>query len=106
MPPFAQMNAFRMEPEHFAAYVGLTVAFLFVAWIVDKPKRPLGTSLILWGIQVVILSCGYALIGVPTLAFVTPALTKIGFLLALGGVAWSLLAVCPNMSPTKETDDV
>lgn len=106
VPLFAQMNGFRMEPENFFVYVGFTLAFLFLAWLLDKRTRPLGTSLVLWGIMVVILACGYGLIGVPTVMMLTPALAKIGFLLVLGGVVWSLLGSCPNPPASKEADHV
>lgn len=106
LPVLAQMQAFRMEPEHFAAYAGLTMAFLFLVWLTDTSARPLGTTLILWGLLVVIFSCGYGLIGIPTMMLLTPALMKIGFLLVLGGLAWSLLAACPGRSEKKEADHV
>ena len=95
-----------MQPEHVATYIAFTVGFLFLAWFLNMRTRPLGTTLILWGILVVILASGYALIGVPAVMMVTPALTKIGFVLVLGGVAWSLLATCPNPTATKEADHV
>lgn len=103
---FAQMTPFRLEPEHVVIYVVFTLAFLFLAWLLDKRTTPLGTRLILWGVLLVVLSCGYGLIGVPTVMMLTPALVKIGFLLVLGGVAWSLLAGCPVPSATKEADHV
>ena len=54
-----------------------------------------------------ILSCGYALLGAPPMMMVTPALTKIGFLLVLGGLAWSLLgSCCPNQPASKVADHV
>ncbi len=105
-PLLAQMNAFEMRPEHFASYVGLTMAFLFLVWLTDTRARPLGTTLILWGLLVVIFSCGYGLIGIPTMMLLTPALMKIGFLLVLGGLAWSLLTACPGRSEKKEADHV
>lgn len=104
MPLFAQMDEFRMHPEHVFTYVSFTIGVLFLAWLVDARTRPLGTTFILWGILVVILSCGYGLIGIPTALMMTPALTKIGFLLVLGGIAWSLLAACPSPKATKEAD--
>jgi len=100
MPP-------QVQPEHLAAYVALTLGFLFIGWLVNKSTRTTGTNLILLGILVVILACGYAIIGHPALMLVTPALTKIGFLLVLGGLACSLLAACPVPQPaTKEADHV
>ena len=90
------------QPEHYAAYIAFTLAFLFFIWLLGRRTRPLGTNFILWGILAVILSSGYGLIGVPSLMIVTPALTRIGFLLVLGGVAWSLLAP----SATKEANHV
>ena len=102
----AQMNAFDLRSEHVTAYVFITLGFLVLAWIIKKWTHPLGTCLILWGILVTILSCGYGLIGVPTVMMLAPALAKIGFLLVLGGVAWSLLAVCAHSTATKEADHV
>ena len=93
-----------VQPEHYAAYIVFTLAFLVFIWLLNRWTRPLGTNLVLWGILAVVLSCGYGLIGAPSLMIVTPALTKIGFLLVLGGVAWSLLASCPIPTATKEAD--
>jgi hypothetical protein len=95
-----------VQPEHVALYIVFTLVFFFFVWLLNRWPRPLGTNLVLWGILTVILSCGYGLIGVPSLMIVTPALTKIGFLLVLGGVAWSLLAACPSSSATKEASHV
>jgi hypothetical protein len=100
------MDAFRMQPEHVFAYFGVTMAFLFLLWLTDTSSRPLGTTLILWGLLVVIASCGYGLIGVPTMMVLTPALMKLGFLLVLGGLAWSLLTACPKPSESEEADHV
>ena len=106
--PCCQMgNALDVRPEHVFGYIAFTVVFLLVAWLVHFRAVPLGTSLVFWGVLVVVLSCGYALLGVPPMMLVTPALTKIGFLLVLGGVAWSLLrACCPNQPANKEADHV
>lgn len=109
MPPehlIAQMTPFRLEPEHVVTYVLFTLAFLFLAWLLEKRSRPLGTSLILWGVLLVVLSCGYGLIGLPTVMMLTPALAKVGMMLVLGGTAWSLLAACPTPTATKETEHV
>jgi len=94
------------QPEDFVAYIAFTAGFLFLLWLLSRGTRPLGSSLILWGILVVILSCGYGLIGVPSMTVLTAALIKIGFLLVLGGVACSLLAACPNPTPNREADHV
>ena len=100
-------NAFDVRPEHVLGYIAFTVVFLLVAGFVHFRAPPLGISLVFWGVLVVVLSCGYALLSVPALMMVTPALTKIGFLLVLGGVAWSLLgACCPNQPASKEADHV
>jgi heme A synthase len=96
----------QMTPEHVFSFIALTFVFLLVAWLLALRARPLGANLIWWGILVVILSCGYAMIGVPSMMTVTPALTRIGFLLVLGGVAWSLLASSPKQSANKETNHV
>jgi len=101
------MNAFEVAPGHVFGYIAFTVVFLLVAGLVQLRALPLGASLVFWGILVVILSCGYALLGVPSMILVTPALTKIGFLLVLGGVVWSLLgSCCPNRPANKEADHV
>ena len=103
----AQMNAFDVMPGHVFGYIAFTVVFLLVAGLVHFRAPPLGTSLVFWGILVVILSCGYSLLGVPTMMMVTPALTKIGFLLVLGGVVWSVFGTCcPNQPVSKEADHV
>ncbi len=94
------------QPEDFVAYIAFTAGFLVLLWLINRGTRPLGSSLILWGILVVILSCGYGLIGVPSMAVLTAALMKIGFLLVLGGVAWSLLAACAHSPAIKEVDHV
>ena len=93
-----------VPPEHFAAYVIFTLGFLFFCWFFDKGSRPLGARLVLWGVLTVILSCGYGLIGAAALMIVTPALTKIGFLLVLGGVVASVLGACPNATAAKEAN--
>ena len=97
MPPMP--NAFEVRPEHVFGYIAFTVVFLLVAWLVHFQAPPLGTSLVFWGVLVVVLSCGYGLLGVPAMMLVTPALTKIGFLLVLGSVAWSLLGLAAHTSP-------
>lgn len=101
---FAQMPGLEtLRPENVIAYILMTLAFLFVLWLVDHRTRPLGSTFVLWGILVVILSCGYGLIGIPTLVTITPTLSKIGFLMVLGGMAWTFLV--PPSSP-KESDHV
>lgn len=102
----AQLPSFRLEPEHIVTYVLFTLAFLFLAWLLDKRTRPIGTSLILWGVLLVVLACGYGLIGVPTVMMLTPALAKVGMMLVLGGTAWSLLAACPASTAAKEAEHV
>jgi hypothetical protein len=103
----AQMpNAFNASPENVFGYVALTIVFLLLAWLVQRRALPLGTGFVFWGVLVVILSCGYALLGAPPMMMVTPALTKIGFVLVLGGVAWSLLASGPTQPASKEADHV
>ena len=105
--PSQMSNAFDVRPEHVFGYIAFTVVFLLVAGLVHFRAPPLGTSLVFWGILVVILSCGYALLGVPQMTMVTPALTKIGFLLVLGGVCSSLLgSCCPTPPASKEVDHV
>ena len=94
------------RPEHIAIYIVFTLACLVFVWLINKWSRPLGTNLVLWGILVVVLSCGYGLIGAPSLMIVTPALSKIGFLLVLGGVVCSLLAACPTTPASKEVNHV
>jgi hypothetical protein len=99
------MNGVDMRPEYFFLYVAFSLAFLFFAWILTRGTRPLGSNLVLLGILVLILACGYGLIGIPTMMLVTPTLSKTGFLIVLGGLTWSLLVACPG--PTaKETDHV
>lgn len=106
--PFAQISPFEMRPEHVMTYIGLTSVFLFAIWLYDTKTRPLGTTLIVWGILVATLAGGYALIAVPTMMVFTPALTKIGFILVLGGIAWSLLLAPANpvATPDKESNHV
>ena len=105
---FGQMSTFQTRPEHVMTYIGLTLVFLFTVWLFDTKTRPLGSTLIVWGILVATLAGGYALIGVPTMMMVVPALTKIGFMLVLGGVAWSLLLAPAilTVTPVKESDHV
>lgn len=95
-----------VRPEEYVAYVVFSLAFLAFVWLLNRWTLPLGTNLVLWGILVAILSCGYGIIGVPSLMVVTAALTKIGFLLVLGGVAWSLLPAYPGTAATKEANHV
>ena len=106
MPPqllIAQMDPFRMQPEHVIAYVCCTCVFLFLVWLVDT-RRPPGTTFVLWGILLVVLSCGYALIGIPTTVMVIPALQKTGVLLVLAGIAQSLIHSVPASARDKELD--
>ena len=101
---FAQTDLMRLQPEHFFLYVAFTLGFLVLAWLVHGRGYKLGTTFIMWGILAVILSCGYGLVGVPTVMLVTPALTRVGFVLVLGGVTWSLLNTSPAAPVAKETD--
>jgi hypothetical protein len=103
MPLLAQMQMFRMEPEHVIAYICFTLFFLFLVWLVDT-GRPDGRTYVLWGILLMMLSCGYGLIGIPTTAIVTVALQKVSFLLVLGGIAVSLLPA-PETTPAKKEAD-
>ena len=106
MPPrllIAQIAPFPMRPEHVIAYICCTCVFLFLVWLVDT-RRPPGTTFVLWGILLVVLSCGYALIGIPTTVMVTPTLQKTGVLLVLAGVAQSLICSLPPSARDKEPD--
>ena len=91
MLAFAQMDTFRMRPESLLTYVALTVIFLFLMWLTDARSRPLGATLIIWGILVAVLASGYAILGDPAVVVAIPNLMKIGFLLVLGGLAWCVL---------------
>ena len=104
--PFVQFDSSGMRPESMFTFIAFTAGFLLVAWLVNKRSRPLGVSLIMWGIMVEILAVGYGMISVPSVVLVTPALTKIGFLLVLGGIAASLFASCPVPPEHKEADHV
>jgi hypothetical protein len=84
----------------------MTLVFLFALWLIDHRSRPLGSIFVLWGILVVILSCGYGMIGIPTLITIIPTLSKIGFLMVLGGMVWTFLAQGSSSSSTKESDHV
>jgi hypothetical protein len=95
-----------VRPENVVGYVAFSLAFLFLTWLLINHTRPLGINLILLGIMVVMLSCGYGVIGIPTIMPFTLALSKIGFLLVLGGLACSLLVTCPNPTAAKEADHV
>ena len=106
VPLLAQMNAFNFESGQFFLYLALTIGFLGLVWFLNKWTRPLGVNLILWGILTEVFSLGYGMIAVPTVVMVTPVLTKIGFLLVLGGVAWCLLAAYPNPPASREADHV
>ncbi len=105
MPLLAQIPMFRMEPEHVIAYISFTLFFLFMVWLVDT-GRPDGRTYVLWGILLMMLSCGYGLIGIPTTAIATTALQKVSFLLVLGGMAVSLLSASPTTPTKKEADHV
>ncbi len=105
MPLLAQMPMFQMQPEHVIAYISFTLFFLFMVWLVDT-GRPDGRTYVLWGILLMMLSCGYGLIGIPTSAIATAALQKISFLLVLGGIAVSLLSAPATDSSKKEADHV
>jgi len=106
MLQFAVLSESRLRPEDVFTYMAFTLGFVFLVWLVDNRKRPLGTTFVLWGILVVVLSCGYGLIGDPTAMIITPGLAKIGFLLVLGGIAWSFLPPCPSLPATKEVEHV
>lgn len=103
MPLLSQIPMFRMEPEHVIAYISFTLFFLFMVWLVDT-GRPDGRTYVLWGILLMMLSCGYGLIGIPTAAIATASLQKVSFLLVLGGIAVSLLPSSSATSSKKETD--
>ena len=105
IPLLAQMPMFQMQPEHVIAYISFTLFFLFMVWLVDT-GRPDGRTYVLWGILLMMLSCGYGLIGIPTATIATAALQKVSFLLVLGGIAVSLFPA-PTTTPTqKEADHV
>ena len=106
IPLLAQMNAFDAGPGDVLLYLAFTFGFLAIVWFLNKWTRPLGVNLILWGILTIMLSMGYGLIGLPSVMVAIPALTRIGFLLVLGGVAWSLLSAYPNPLVSKEADHV
>lgn len=103
MSLFAQMDSFRTGPEHVIAYVCCTSAFLFLAWLVDS-RRPPGITFVLWGILLVILSCGYALIGIPTTIMATPAVQKTGVLLVLAGIAQSVFSSKPHSGTDRVSE--
>ena len=106
VPLFAQMNAFNFEPGQFFLYLAFTIGLLGLVWFLNKWTRPLGVNLILWGILTEVFSLGYGMIAVPTAMMVTPVLSKIGFLLVLGGVASCLFASFPDPPGSKEADHV
>jgi FtsH-binding integral membrane protein len=99
-----------LDPERmlvgYLPFVGCTLAFLLVFLLVNKQPRPLASRFVVWGIWVVILSVGYALIGAPALTPLTSVLARTGFLLVLGGLAASLLARGAAGAETQETDRV
>jgi uncharacterized membrane protein len=101
--PLAQVE---MRPENVLSFVGFTFVFLLVLWLADDRNRALKEKLILWGIFVEILAIGYGLIGVPGVIIATPALTRIGFLLVIGGVAASFLSNDPAPTANKEANHV
>jgi len=105
-PPFVQFDSSGLRPESMFTFMAVTLGFLLMIWLVNQRTRPVGTTLILLGVFVEILAVGYGMIGVPSVMMVIPALTKIGFLLVVGGVASSLLAACPVLPERKETDHV
>ena len=105
--PFVQFEMSQsMRVESMFSFVGFTLVFLLVTWLVDDRRRSLGTKLILWGIFVEILAVGYGMAGNPAVIMVTPALTKIGFLLVLGGVGSSLLTAGSVSPESKDADHV
>ena len=105
MPLLAQMPMFRMEEGHVIAYISFTLFFLFLVWLVDT-GRPDGRTYVLWGILLMMLSCGYGLIETPTTAIVTSGLQKVSVVLVLGGIAVSLLSAPSAPSVKKESDHV
>lgn len=105
--PFVQFEmSQQMRVESTYAFVIFTFVFLAVIGLMNLRSRPLGTNLVLWGIFVEILAVGYVMAGNPAVVMVTPALTKIGLLLVLGGVASSLLSAGPVPAASKEADHV
>jgi len=104
--PLAQMGTFRTDPVHIAVYVGLALTFLFLVWLTDQPSRPFGTTLVLWGLLVIVFSCGYSLLATPLVMAVTPELIKVGFLLILGGITLSALTTVSPRSNAKDADHV
>ena len=105
MPLIAQMPMFHVQDEHVIGYISFTLFFLFMVWLVDT-GRPDGRTYVLWGILLMMLSCGYGLIGIPTATLATTALQKVSFLLVLGGMAISLLPAPITNPKQKESDHV
>lgn len=97
---FAQIESLR--PEYIVVYIGFTLVFLFLAWLVDCRHRPFGQVLVLWGILVAVFSSGYGLIGIPSAMVVTPLLGKISFLLVLSGVSLCALESLPKSSANRD----
>lgn len=91
-------------PEHFFAYIGLTVGFIFLGWLLDVTKRPPGLMLVMCGVLLIILATGYGLINAPAVVMVTPALVKVGFLLVLGGVGCCVMNRVDSVKSSKEAD--
>lgn len=91
-------------PEHFFAYLGLTAAFLFLVWLLDITKRPLGTMLVMLGVGAIILAIGYGLVNAPPVVMLASALVKAGFVLVLGGVGCCALERCASTPASKEAD--
>ena len=100
-PPFVQFDSSGMRPESMFTFMAVTLGFLLAIWLVNRRTRPVGTTLILLGVFVEILAVGYGMIGVPSVIMVIPALTKIGFLLVVGGVAFEFACRLPCSARTE-----
>ncbi|WP_397568670.1 hypothetical protein [Schlesneria sp. T3-172] len=98
----AEMASFPTRPEHFVVYAVCTCVFLGSIWLLNSGQST-GSRLVLWGVLVTVLSCGYGLIGIPTMVLAIPGMQKLGVLLVLGGIAHSLISSVPA-KPVKEVD--
>jgi len=103
VPPFGPVDS-GLRTENMLTFIAFTLAFLFVAWLVIHPVRPVGFNLVVLGILVTILSIGYGMIAAPGVMMAVPSLTKIGFLLVLGGLTSVLLATSPAKQERREAD--
>lgn len=102
----AQFRSSYLEPPNVFAFIGFTLVFLLMFWLFDRPAR-LATTMIAWGILLVLLSVAYVMTGIPPVVEVTAILTKIGFMLVLGGIVLCLLLNLPSAaSDTRENNDV